>query len=285
MSALTVDARAGFRGASRNALAELRQALTARAESSGSAGADAVALGEELFAVANLLDAQPALRRALTDRSRTPEERSEFVQSLLGGQVSEATAELTGAAVTSTWSRVRDLADALEYAGVLAVVIGAERSSRLDELEDELFRFSRIVEGDSGLLRVLTDHATDPGPRAELAAGLLEGKATDATVRLVRHAVTAPRGRTFDEALAAYISIAAERKNQLVAVVHSAVPLSDQQRSRLVAALTRQYGHEVDLQLIVDPNVVGGLRVQIGDELIDGTLAGRLDDARRRLAG
>jgi F0F1-type ATP synthase delta subunit len=162
MSALTVDARAGFRGASRNALAELRQALTARAESSGSAGADTVALGEELFAVASLLDAQPALRRALTDRSRTPEERSEFVQSLLGGQVSEAAAELTGAAVTSTWSRVRDLADALEYAGVLAVVIGAERSSRLDELEDELFRFSRIVEGDSGLLRVLNRPGT-PG--------------------------------------------------------------------------------------------------------------------------
>lgn len=281
MSALTVDARAGFRGASRDALAELRQALTAKAESAG----DAVALGEELFAVANLLDAQPALRRALTDRARTPEERSEFVQGLLSGQVSAAASELTGAAVTSTWSRVRDLADALEYAGVLAVVIGAERSSRLEELEDELFRFSRIVEGDAELLRVLTDRGADPGPRAELAAGLLEGKATDATVRLVRHAVTAPRGRTFDEALAAYISIAAERKNQLVAVVHSAVPLSDQQRSRLVSALTRQYGHEVDLQVIVDPSVVGGLRVQIGDELIDGTLAGRLDEARRKLAG
>lgn len=282
MSAVTVDAKAGFRGSSRDSLAELRQALTARAEAKG---ADPVALGEELFAIASLLDAQPALRRALTDRSRTADERSEFVTGLLGGQVGTAAAELTAGAVASTWSRVRDLADALEYAGVLAIVIGAEGSSRLDELEDELFRFSRIVESDSALLRALTDRSIDARHKSELAASLLEGKATDATVRLVRHAVTAPRGRTFDEALAAYISIAAERKNQLVAVVHTAVPLTDQQRTRLVAALTRQYGHEVDLQVVVDPSVVGGLRVQIGDELIDGTLAGRLDDARRRLAG
>jgi F-type H+-transporting ATPase subunit delta len=281
MSAVTVDAKAEFRGASRDSLAELREALTSTAEGTS----DPAALGEELFAVANLLDAQVALRRALTDPSRTADERAEFVTSLLSGKVSSESAELVAGAVRSNWSRVRDLADALEYAGVLAVVIGAESARRLEDLEDELFRFSRIVESDSALLRALTNRGIDAEPKAELASSLLEGKATDATVRLVRHAVTAPRGRTFDEALAAYISIAAERKNQLVAIVHTAVPLSEQQRSRLVAALTRQYGHEVDLQVVVDPSVVGGLRVQIGDELIDGTLAGRLDDARRRLAG
>lgn len=285
MSAVTVDAKAEFRGASRDSVAELRQALTTKVEPRSGTVSDPAALGGELFAVAILLDAQPALRRALTDPSRTPDERADFVTGLLGGQVSSDTAELVASAVRSTWARVRDLADALEYAGVLAVVIGAEGSSRLEELEDELFRFSRIVESDSALLRALTDRSIDAGPKAELAASLLEGKATDATVLLVRHAVTAPRGRTFDEALAAYISIAAERKNQLVAVVHTAVPLTDQQRTRLVAALTRQYGHEVDLQVVVDPSVVGGLRVQIGDELIDGTLAGRLDGTRRRLAG
>ena len=282
MTALTVDAKAGFRGGSRDSLRRVRAVLD---QGLATRTRYALEVGEELFAVANLLDEQPALRRALTDPARDAEERAGLISGLLRDQVQEVTLEVVTEAVRQAWSRIRDLADALEYAGIWAIVLGAEAAGRLEELEDELFRFGRIVAGDARLLRALTDRSAPVEVRVRLATDLLTGKSTDATVRLVTHAVTAPRGRTFDEAMGAFVSVAAERKGQLVAVVQTAVELSAQQKDRLRTLLTRQYGRAVDLQIVVDPDIVGGLRIQIGDELIDGSIAGRLDDARRRLAG
>lgn len=281
MTAVGTQAMAVFRGRSRDAVVQLRERLTSQADTVP----DIAAVGVELFAVTALLDAQPALRRSLTDAARSGADRAELVKGLLRGKVGETAVEVTAAAVALTWSRVRDLADGLEYAAVWALVIAAERTGKLADLEDELFRFGRIVEGDAGLLRALTDRSVGVEPRIELARSLLAGRVADLTVRLVEHAVANPRGRTLDEALAGYVSVAAERKQQLIAVVYAAVPLSAEQRDQLSATLARQYDRAVDLKVIVDPSVVGGLRIQIGDELIDASLAGRLDRARRKLAG
>jgi F-type H+-transporting ATPase subunit delta len=105
------------------------------------------------------------------------------------------------------------------------------------------------------------------------------------TLRLIRQMVTHPRGRPLPEALDMCAGIAARRRQQLIAVVRSAVELSAAQRRRLASALAATYGHQVHLNIVIDPSVVGGISVQIGDELIDGTAARRLAAVRRKLAG
>jgi F-type H+-transporting ATPase subunit delta len=267
-----------FRGTSRDSLATLRQQLT-------ESGAGSAELGSELFAVATLLDGQPALRRALTDPARSGDERAGLAENLLRSQVGSTTLGLVTAAAKQSWGRPRDVADAIEHLGVLAEVMAAEGSGHLDDLEDELFRFGRLVAGNGELERALTDRAVPAAHRAELVHNLLDRKASPSTVGLVQQAVTAPRGLSLAEALESFGKIAADWRSRLVATVTTAVPLGASERDRLAAALARQYGHEIHLNVVVDPHVIGGIRVEIGEELIDGSIAGRLDDARRRLAG
>ncbi len=181
--------------------------------------------------------------------------------------------------------RAGDLADALELLAVDALVIAAEQDGVLGSLEDELFRFERTVDGAPELRDALSDRRADPQAKAELISDLLRGKATDATVRLARQAVLHPRGRRLTSTLELYLAEAAARREQTVAHATVAAPLSAKQQDRLVAALSAMMGRPVQLNVDVDPAVMGGLRVEIGDEVIDGTISGRLDEARRRLAG
>lgn len=263
-----------FRGVSRDSVTELRDRL---AESTPTNI-------DELFAVAELLDEQPTLRRALTDPSRGPEDRAGLATSLLDGRVSAEVVELVGEAARRGWSRIRDLTDALEYLGVFAQIVEAQRADRLDELEDELFRFGRIVESTPELRAALGDSTVAGERRAELARDLIGDRASEATTRLVRQAVLRPRGRDLLTALESYVQIASAWRERLVAVVRTAVPLDDAHQQRLKDLLTRQYGRDVDLNLVVDQTVLGGLRIEVGNDVIDGSVAARLDQARRKLA-
>ena len=125
----------------------------------------------------------------------------------------------------------------------------------------------------------------DPQGKADLVSRLLEGKASAETVRLARQSVLAPRGRRFDRTLEEYLDIAAERRQQLTAVVTTAVDLTQEQHARLAGALQQIYSKPVQLQIVHDEDVIGGIRVQIGDEVVDGTVLRRLDEAKRHLAG
>jgi F-type H+-transporting ATPase subunit delta len=270
-----------IRGNSREVVAVLRQRLQAVTGSPGQLSA----LGSELFSVVGLLDAQPALRRALTSPSRSADDRAGLAANLFGSQLSADALELVTTAVRLPWARVRALGDALEKIGVLALVRSAEGEGRLDDLEDSLFRFARLVEREERLQLALTNRAAPAEKRTELARTLLAGKAPDAAVRLVEQAVVAPRGLSLTEAFDNYAKIAAAWRDRLVATVRTAVPLSTAEQDRLAGALRRQYGHDLHLNILVDPGVLGGLRIELGAEVIDGTIASRLDDARRRLAG
>ncbi len=188
-------------------------------------------------------------------------------------------------AVRARWSSPRELVDALELLAVEAQVAAADRAGRLDAVEDELFRTARIVAGTPELRSALADLSAPVENRAALIEDLLADQVHDETLRLVRRAVVAPRGRTFDRTLEQYAQVAADLRSRLVATVTASVPLTEEQRGRLGAALARIYGHEVHLNVQVDPSIVGGISVAIGDEVIDGTVVSRLEDARRRLVG
>lgn len=242
-------------------------------------------VGDALFAVAALLDEQPSLRAALTDPARAGEDKAALVQSLFGGKTPEQVIDLLSGMVRSRWSTARDLADAVARLGVEAVLVSAQRHERLDEVQDELFRFARTVASNPELRLALTDRGLPVERKSDLLTELLRERTTVEAARLIVHAVTEPRGRLLETSLERLADAAAARRERQVATVTAAVPLTEAQRERLSRALAAQLGYDVQLNVVIDPNVIGGLRVAIGDEVIDGTLATRLDDAQRRIAG
>ena len=271
-----------LQGASRESLAAARETLGTLIRSGDS---DLLALGDDLFAVAAVLDREISLRRGLTDPSRSSDDRAGLARGVLGEQVGNAALDVVVWAVRSRWSAPRELVDAVELLAVEAVAAAAEKARRLDTVEDELFRISRIVAGAPELRIALADRAAPVENRAALIEGLLGDEVAEETRRLVRQAVVAPRGRTFDRTLEVYGQVAADLRSRLIATVTATVPLTEEQLGRLAAALRRIYGSELHLNVQLDPELVGGIRVEIGDEVIDGTVVARLDEARRRLVG
>jgi F-type H+-transporting ATPase subunit delta len=269
-------------GASREALAAAREQLDALTDNTS---VDAAQLADELSAVTELLDREGSLRRHLTDPAQPGEAKAGLARQVLGSQVGGETLDLVSGLVRSRWSRSRDLTDALEELSYSADLIDAQRANALDEVEDELFRFGRIVTGSSELRAALSDKAASNQAKAELLRSLLGGRANPVTERIVVRLVTHPRGRSLETGIDALSKLAAARRNRMVAVVVSAVPLSDQQKERLGAALAKLYGRQVHLNLDVDPTVLGGITVRVGDEVINGTIQDRLDEAARRMAG
>lgn len=252
-------------------------------ESVANAG-DALVVGDELLAVAATLQSEPSLRRALTDPAASTEARDRLARGILAEKVSDDTVEVVAVAATARWSSAADFVAALEQLGAVALAISAESDGRLGELEDDLFRFARIVAGSPGLRDAITNKQVPAARRQSLVAELLEGKATAQAARLAVQAVGSGH-RSFEAALEEFQRIAAERQRRLVALVRVATDLTAEERSRLAASLSRKYERDIQLNVVVDPDVLGGIRVEVGDEIIDGTVAGRLDDARRRMAG
>jgi F-type H+-transporting ATPase subunit delta len=265
-----------FRGASAEALATLSGKLD---EALG--GADAGNIGRDLFAVSGVLRAEPSLRRVATDVSVQPEAKASLLREILSGKVDAAVVDLTATAAAQRWTRSRDLADVLEHLGVVATVKSAGDES--GRLADEVFTLGQVVNDNPDLRDALSDPARSAGDKRSLVRSLLDGKALPATIALAEQAL-AGTYRTVGVALHEYQQVAAEVYGQGVATVRVARPLSDADRQRLTDALTRQYGREVHLNVVLDPEVVGGIRVEIGDDVIDGTISSRLDDARRKLA-
>jgi len=270
-----------MRGVSRASFAELSERLSAEHITRATV---ASRLASELFAVVGLLDAEHGLRRALSDPGKPAAEKGGVVAALLHGKVTERAEGLVAAAAEARWASSGDLSDAIEQLAIEAMVLAAEADDGLDELEDGLFRFGRVVAANPDLRAALADPSLPERGKRELLRTLLEGKVTPVTLGLISQMVAHPRGRSLNAALDLCADIAARRRQQLIAVVRTAVELSASQRSRLAAALARSYGHDVHLDVVVDPSVVGGISVQIGDELIDGTAASRLAAVRRKLA-
>ncbi|MFE7748936.1 F0F1 ATP synthase subunit delta [Streptomyces sp. NPDC057428] len=269
-------------GASREALAAARERLDALTDSTS---VDAAKLAEELAAVTALLHREVSLRRVLTDPSQGGEAKAELAGRLLSGQVSGEAVDLVSGMVRSRWSQSRDLVDSVEELANTADLTAAQRAGALDDVEDELFRFGRIVGSDTGLRSALTSRTASAAAKGELLRSLLAGKAQPVTERLVTRLVTQPRGRSLEAGLDSLAKLAADRRDRMVAVVTSAVPLSDRQKQRLGAALAKIYGRQMHLNLDVDPEVLGGITVRVGDEVINGTIAERLAEATRRMAG
>ncbi len=269
-----------MRGASRASLSEARDQLVTAVDRRGTAEV----LSEELFAFVRLLDAQPSLRRALTDPTRPQAARSGLARGLLEGKVSPATLDLLGRLAGARWSEPGDLGTASEQLAVLAAAAAAGEAGQLDDVEDELFRFGQLVAANPQLRSALSSPVAPADLKRQLLDTLLDGKVTGTSLRLITQASVHPRGRSLDASLTEYARLVAEWRQRLIAVVRVAVPLSDRERDRLAAALAAAFGRGIHLDVLVDPGVLGGISVRIGDEFIDGSVASRLATLRRHLA-
>jgi F-type H+-transporting ATPase subunit delta len=271
-----------LRGASAEALAALTERLDDATGSQRAAARSSAQLGDELFTVSQLVRGEAGLRRFATDAALPADAKQGMVQQVFSGRVGDTTLDLLTDAVGRRWTLSRDLADVLERLSEIAVVRSA--GAKADQLTDELFELSGIIDANPRLRSALSDPARSVEDKSALLDSLLDDKALPATVTLAKQSL-AGTYRTITAALATYREVAAQSKGEIVATARVARPMSAADQKRLAELLGGQYDSTVHLNVVVDPDVLGGIRVEIGDEVIDGTIASRLDDARRRLVG
>ncbi|GAA3667804.1 ATP synthase F1 subcomplex delta subunit [Yimella lutea] len=270
-----------MQGASRSALAHVRSELGRRL----SEGADAADTSRELFAAVDVLDGNAGLRRALTDSTHDASSRAGLVDTVFGGKVGDPVLALLREVSSQRWTKDRDASDAVEELAVASAFAAADRRGRIDEVEEQLFRFERTVAGSADLRDAFMDRQRAGADKASLVHALLDGKAEPETAFLAARGAEHPRGRRYERVLEDYLRVAASVRQQLTAIVTVATPLTPEQRDRLARALHNLYGREVMTNVVIDPEVVGGVRVQVGDEVIDGTILSRLENVRRDMAG
>lgn len=270
-----------LRSASRDAQA----AVVARFDSvAGSLGADQLStLSDDLASVARLLLREPILARHLAEASGQTDAKKALLQQLLGGKVGAAALDLLDAAVSIRWSTTADFVDSVEHLARLSLMVRAERENQAEEVAEQLFRFSRVLESQPQLNTLLSDFSAPADGRVSLLRSVLGSGAGDTAGALLAQTVELLRGQRADDAVAQLAELAITRRGELVAEVSAAADLTESQRTRLTAVLARIYHHPVSIQLNVDPALLGGLAVTVGDEVIDGTLSARLTAAENKL--
>ncbi len=275
---------AKMRSASRRALTSLSDQFTTIARSLDNPGL--TRLSSELVSVAKLLDGEVVLTRYLTVPAEDAAPRVRLIERLVSGQVGDTTLDVLRAAVSERWSANDDLVDAIEHVSRQALLEVAERDGKVDEVEEQLFRFSRILDAQPRLGILLGDYAAPAEGRITLLRRVLDSstarvnKVADA---LLSQTVELLRGEPAEEAMKFLVEVAVARRGEVVAEVRAAAELSDAQRTRITTVLASIYGHPVTVQLDVDPALLGGLSITVADEVIDGTLSSRLAAAQAEL--
>jgi ATP synthase F0 subunit b/ATP synthase F1 delta subunit len=243
-------------------------------------------LSSELVAVAKMLDREIVVTRYLTLPAEDAAPRARLIERLLSGKVGDATLDVLRTAVSERWSANSDLVDAIEHVSRQALLEVAERDDQVDEVEDQLFRFSRILDAQPRLAILLGDYSVPVERRVGLLRNVLDAASSGVNsiaVALLSQTVELLRGQPAEEAVLFLAEVAVARRGEVVAQVSAAAELSAAQATRLTEVLSRIYGHPVTVQLQIDAALLGGLLIAVGDEVIDGTLSSRLIAAEAQL--
>jgi F-type H+-transporting ATPase subunit delta len=276
-------ATARLRAASRESLATLVAEFDRSAE-----GLDAdalIKLADELGSVVTLLVAEPSLNKHLAEPTDDPAPKIRLVEALLSGKVGQQALDILKTAVSQRWSTESNLIDAVEHTARVALLKRAENAGEIDDVEEQLFRFGRLLDAEPRLAALLSDYTAPADGRIALLDKILDGDSSsnDTAAALLRQTIAHLRGERADDAVVDLAELAVARRGEVVAHVSAPAELSDAQRTRLTEVLTRIYGHPVSVQLDVDPDVLGGLSIAVGDEVIDGSIASRLSAAETQL--
>jgi F-type H+-transporting ATPase subunit delta len=282
--AVIVDpATARLRSASRESLAALVAKFD---EVTAGLGAEQLStVASDLASVVRLLTREKILTRHLADPADNPAPKLGLLETVVEGKVNDTALELLKAAVAGRWSADNNLVDAVEHVARLALLVRAEGEGQADEVEEQLFRFSRVLDAQPRLGTLLTDYTAPAAGRVKLLNDVLEsGSGVNPTAaQLLSQTMELLRGERAEDAALELAELAVARRGEVVAHVGAAAGLSDPQRTRLTEVLTRIYGHPVSVQLQINPELLGGLNIAVGDEIIDGTLSSKLAAAETKL--
>lgn len=257
-----------------------RESLAAARVALGKLGSnDGLAIGEQLFEVGRVIGGSAQLRAALADPSTAAADKSAVIDAIFS-TVSAPARALLAQIVSGRWSSQDDLLAGIEEIGIRTVAGSATGKT---SIETELFTFGAAVSSNAELELAVGSKLGSTASKSALVQALLAGKASAHTLAIVDHLVQQPRGRRIGELVRTAAAIVADQANLAVATVVSATPLSATQLERLRSGLSKSQGRDLQLNLILDPTIVGGLRVQIGDSIIDGTVSRRLSDLRLQL--
>lgn len=256
------------------------QALAASASALTATKGITLDVADELFAVARLIGESMQLSGALADPSAPAEARAKVATDVFGG-LSAPAVDVVRVAVSQRWSSAADLIDGIEELAIRAAAIGAPDA----DIEGELFAVTRIIAANPELELALGSRLGHSAAKGALIDRVLDGSTAPATALIVSSLVRHPRERRVRQLLNRAMRIVSAQRERVTATVQVAAALTDAQRQRLGEALSRRYGTRVSLNVIVDPAVVGGLRVQVADDVIDGSISARLADLRHKLAG
>jgi F-type H+-transporting ATPase subunit delta len=260
--------------ATREALASAVAALTALP------GKADLETGEQLLEASRHLAGSPQLRAALADNSEDGSDKKGIIGALFGSYSASARTVLQ-AAVDARWSSEDDLVAGIEELGIRAI---AESAPDDVDIEGELFAFDRAVRSDADLELAVGSKLGSSESKVDLVRSLLAGKASQQTVSILVQLVQQPRGRRIGELLRFASSVVADQAGLAIATVTTARPIPAEQLERLAKGLARQYGKGLRINQVLNPAIIGGVRVQIGDDVIDGSVSTRLSDLRLQLA-
>jgi ATP synthase F0 subunit b/ATP synthase F1 delta subunit len=280
---LTAGATVNLRAASRDALAALAKRFDEVAEDLDAEGLSTLAA--DLTSVAKVLLSEPTLNKHLAEPTDSAAPKVRLVQTLFSGKVGAPALDLLTVAASQRWSTESNLVDAIEHTARLALLQRADRNGEGEETEDQLFRFGRVLDDEPRLSTLLSDYTTPAQGRIALLDKVVEsGSGFNSTATaLLEQTVELLRGERADEAVIDLAELAVTRRGEVVGHVTAAAELSDQQRTRLIEVLSRIYGHPVSIQLHIDPALLGGLQIAVGDEVIDGAISSRLAAAQMGL--
>ncbi|MGH3544006.1 MAG: F0F1 ATP synthase subunit B/delta, partial [Mycobacterium sp.] len=275
---------AKMRSASRDALTGLVERFDEIADDVDDKGLSTLA--DELASVAAMLNREIVVTRYLTVPAEDAASRVRLIERLVSGKVGDTTLEILRSAVSARWSVNSDLVGAIEHVARQALLMRAERAGQVDEVEDQLFRFGRILDAQPRLAILLGDYAVPAEGRVQLLHNVLESAGEEVNpiaAALLIQTVELLRDQPAEAAVHGLAEVAVARRGEVVADVSAPAALSDAQRTRLTEVLSRIYGHPVTVQLQIDPELLGGLSISVGDEIIDGTLLSRIATAETQL--
>lgn len=238
---------------------------------------------EALFGASAVIASSTQLRSTLSNPAIDSGEKQKLVADIFGKGFDKDALTLVAAATAQRWSSGHDLVDGIEDLGLRAAASSVKESG---VIEGEIFGFARAVSSDAELELALGSKLGNPDAKSALASTLLKNaKAQPATVAIVSALVRSPRGRRIGALLRHAATTIADQAGRIVASVTSAQPLSEAQLSAVAKTVKGVYGRDAVLNVVVDAKAIGGARIQVGDHVIDGSVAATLSDLRVQLAG
>lgn len=262
----------------RNPLTKRVEGLFAEAQEDGALER----VAEELLGFAQSLQIAPALRAALADVTIPTAAKESVLGDLLSHGAHPATLKAIATTVESGYA-ARGLVRALQDLGIEAYLALAQAEGALPEVEDELFRFGRLLQASNDLNNALTDLTLPATQKGAVLDDLLGGKASERTVAILEAVVAQNRAGDLRERVLYLASEAGRRRARVVVEARTAVPLDEDYRTRLAGALTKASGQDIDLKVSIDPSITGGVVARVGDEVLDGSVRRKLELALERL--